>query len=71
MNLTTLGKFIKGFVFGGLASTVAVLNNAGCNVHSVVDLKGLAIAASAGVIAGALHMLWNIMFPTLPQFPNV
>lgn len=70
MSLQTLGKFFKGFVFGGLASIVAVFSNAGCNVHNVDDLKALGLTALAGVVAGVLHAAWNYFFPTLPQYPN-
>ena len=58
MDRAILGKLIKGFLFSGVGSLIAVLEANGCKVHNVVDLQTLAITAGGSFVTGALHALW-------------
>lgn len=46
-------RFLKGFIAGGLASTAAFLS-AGITIHSLEDLRNLAIPLVIAFVTGGL-----------------
>lgn len=53
MTQAVLKRFLKGFLAGGIAQAVLIING-GLNIHNIEDLKGLGFALVAGFITGGL-----------------
>lgn len=58
-------KFIKGAITGGLSAIVAALA-VGVSVHSLDDLKGVAILLGTAFLSGAIHAVVELLSPTIP-----
>lgn len=59
-------KFIKGAITGGLSAIVAALA-VGVSVHSLDDLKGVAILLGTAFLSGAIHAVVELLSPTVSQ----
>lgn len=53
MYKVVLKRFAKGFIAGGIATTIALLNS-GVTIKSLEDLKALLVSLLIGFITGGL-----------------
>lgn len=63
-------KFFKGFITGGLSAVVVALS-VGVSIHSLDDLKGLAILLGTAFLSGAVHAVAEMITPSVPVAPSV
>lgn len=58
-------KFVKAAITSGIAS-VAVALGVGVSVHTLEQLKNLAVLLVMSFCVGAFHGLWAVLYPPLP-----
>jgi hypothetical protein len=55
-----LKRFLKGFVAGGLAQAILIING-GLTVHSIEDLKSIGFTLLSGFLVGGLLALEKML----------